>query len=72
MELDFVKLHGLGNDFVFIDDFSRDVELTQQQVSLLCDRHFGIGADGVIMVRPSPKARTSIKLVNSFIINLAG
>ena len=32
MELDFVKLHGLGNDFVFIDDFSRDVELTQQQV----------------------------------------
>ena len=56
MELDFVKLHGLGNDFVFIDDFSRDIELTQQQVSLLCDRHFGIGADGVIMVRPSERS----------------
>ena len=56
MELDFVKLHGLGNDFVFIDDFSRDIELTQQQVSLLCDRHFGIGADGVIMVRPSKRS----------------
>ena len=36
MELDFVKLHGLGNDFVFIDDFSRDIELTQEQVALLC------------------------------------
>lgn len=56
MELDFVKLHGLGNDFVFIDDFSRDIELTQEQVALLCDRHFGIGADGVIMVRPSKRS----------------
>ena len=56
MELDFVKLHGLGNDFVFIDDFSRDIELTQEQVALLCDRHFGIGADGVIMVRPSRRS----------------
>ena len=56
MELDFVKLHGLGNDFVFIDDFSRDSELTQEQVALLCDRHFGIGEDGVIMVRPSKRS----------------
>lgn len=53
MELDFAKLHGLGNDFVFIDDFSRDVDLTADQVAHLCDRHFGIGADGVILVRPS-------------------
>ncbi len=56
MELDFVKLHGLGNDFVFVDDFSRDIELSAQQVSLLCDRHFGIGADGVILVRPSERS----------------
>ena len=56
MELDFVKLHGLGNDFVFVDDFSRDIELSAEQVSLLCDRHFGIGADGVILVRPSERS----------------
>lgn len=56
MELDFVKLHGLGNDFVFVDDFSRDVELTPAQVAWICDRHFGIGADGVILVRPSENA----------------
>ena len=57
MELDFAKLNGLGNDFVFIDDFSREIELTTDQVKWLCDRHFGIGADGVILVRPSTDAQ---------------
>lgn len=53
MEIDFVKLNGCGNDFVFIDDLSNEIELTPEQVQRLCDRHFGIGADGVILVRPS-------------------
>ncbi len=53
MELDFVKMHGSGNDFVFIDDFSRDVQLTECQIRQMCDRHTGIGADGVVLVRPS-------------------
>ena len=53
MELSFTKLNGAGNDFVFVDDLSNEIELTTSQVSLLCDRHFGIGADGVILVRPS-------------------
>ncbi|MEG0070436.1 MAG: diaminopimelate epimerase [Raoultibacter sp.] len=53
MELDFAKLDGLGNDFIFIDDFSREIELTDEQVRRICNRHFGIGGDGVILVRPS-------------------
>lgn len=53
MELEFAKLHGLGNDFVFVDDPARDIELTRDQIAQLCDRHKGIGADGVILVRPS-------------------
>lgn len=53
MELAFSKMHGLGNDFVMIDDRRGDLELTGAQVAALCDRHFGIGADGVILVRPS-------------------
>lgn len=52
MELSFAKLHGLGNDFIFVDDFNRTIELADEQVARLCDRHFGIGADGVILVRP--------------------
>lgn len=55
MKLDFVKLHGLGNDFVFINDWDHTLELTTDQVKFICDRHFGIGADGVILVRKSPR-----------------
>ena len=57
MELSFAKLHGLGNDFVFIDDRADRLRLTDAQVAWLCDRHFGIGADGVILVRPPADAR---------------
>lgn len=55
MDLEFVKMHGLGNDFVFIDNFSHDIQLTPEQVVHLCDRHFGIGGDGVVLVEPSTK-----------------
>lgn len=48
----FEKLQGAGNDFIFIDGWSEDIELTASQVQKLCDRHFGIGADGVIVARP--------------------
>ncbi len=53
MLLDFVKLHGLGNDFIIIKDFENNIEFTPEQVSSLCDRHFGIGGDGIILVRTS-------------------
>ncbi|MEG2368331.1 MAG: diaminopimelate epimerase [Raoultibacter sp.] len=67
MELDFVKLHGLGNDFIMIDDFSREIELTQRQVVSMCDRHFGIGADGIILVQPSndPECVAYMHYINS-------
>ncbi len=67
MEIDFVKMHGLGNDFIFIDDFSTEVELSTDQVKFLCDRHFGIGADGVILVRPSenPECAAYMHYINS-------
>ena len=55
MKIRFTKLHGLGNDFVFIDDFDCVIELSAEQVAHICDRHFGIGADGVILVRPSQR-----------------
>ena len=49
----FVKLHGAGNDFVFIEDLDNKLTLTPKQATMLCDRHFGIGADGVIVVKPA-------------------
>lgn len=67
MELNFTKLHGLGNDFVFIDDFNESIELTAEQVAFLCDRHFGIGGDGVVLVRPSkrPECAGYMHYINS-------
>lgn len=53
MELHFVKMHGLGNDFVVIEDMASDLDLTEDAVAWLCDRHFGIGADGLMLVRPA-------------------
>jgi diaminopimelate epimerase len=53
MDLRFTKMHGLGNDFVLIDDLDRTWDLDPDAVRLLCDRHFGIGGDGLILVRPA-------------------
>ena len=46
----FTKGHGTGNDFVIIPDPDGELDLTAEQVAALCDRHFGIGADGVLRV----------------------
>lgn len=48
----FSKYHGTGNDFVMIADPEDRLKLTPEQVAALCDRHFGIGGDGVIRVAP--------------------
>jgi len=49
-ELPFVKGHGTGNDFVVIPDVDGRLDLTADQVRWMCDRHLGLGADGVLRV----------------------
>jgi len=51
--LPFVKMTGAGNDFVVIDNRSLRLSLTADQIGWLCDRHFGIGADGLLAVEPA-------------------
>lgn len=46
----FTKGHGTGNDFIIIADADGELDLRPEQVAALCDRHFGIGADGVLRV----------------------
>jgi diaminopimelate epimerase len=53
MKLTFVKMHGLGNDFVVLDGVRQSVELTVEQLRFLADRHFGIGCDQVLLVEPT-------------------
>ena len=50
MKIPFSKYHGTGNDFIIIDNRSISWEPTLKQVSFLCDRHFGIGADGLMLL----------------------
>lgn len=53
MAVEFTKYHGLGNDFILIDNRAKSEPIiTPEQAVQLCDRHFGIGADGVIFALP--------------------
>ncbi len=53
MVLEFAKMNGAGNDFVLIDNRSRTIRLSREQIARLCDRHRGIGADGLMLLVPS-------------------
>ncbi len=67
MTLDFVKMNGAGNDFILLDNRAGKIRLTHEQVVRLCDRHRGIGADGLFLLVPNPsgKADWSWEFYNS-------
>ena len=46
--LEFTKGHGTGNDFVLFADPDGEIDLSAAQIAAICDRHFGVGADGVL------------------------
>ena len=54
MRIRFTKMQGAGNDFVVLDETRQRLGLSAEQYRRLADRHFGIGADQVLSVRPSP------------------
>jgi diaminopimelate epimerase len=54
MRIAFTKMQGAGNDFVVLDETQRRLDLSPAQYRFLADRHFGVGADQILTVRPSP------------------
>jgi diaminopimelate epimerase len=51
--LRFIKMNGAGNDFVMLDNRAGDIQLTPAQVATICDRHRGVGADGILLLEKS-------------------
>jgi diaminopimelate epimerase len=63
--MNFTKMHGLGNDFIIIAGESKLPELASELAIKLCDRFFGIGADGLVYILPSQKADFMMRIMNS-------
>ena len=63
--MNFTKWQACGNDFIFINAINLDITEIINQAKLLCDRHFGIGADGIIFILPSNKADLKMRIFNS-------
>ncbi|MCZ6527583.1 MAG: diaminopimelate epimerase [Candidatus Dadabacteria bacterium] len=60
----FVKSHGLGNDYFVLDQSQLSFDLTPEVVQLLCHRNYGIGSDGILLLVPSDKADFGLRILN--------
>lgn len=65
MLLDFVKMQGAGNDYVYLTDFERRIKNKAELSRILSDRHFGIGSDGVVFVEKSSLADCKMVMFNA-------
>lgn len=65
MKLNFSKYHGAGNDFVIIDNRFLNLSLSHEAIRFMCDRHFGIGADGLMLLENDEKFDFHMRYFNS-------
>lgn len=65
MSINFTKMHGIGNDYVFVNVFEETVEDPSQLALEVSPRHFGIGSDGLILIGPSDEADVSMRIFNA-------
>lgn len=60
----FIKSHALGNDYIVVDPAALSFPLTPQAIRLLCDRHLGVGSDGILAHVPSTRADVGLRIYN--------
>jgi diaminopimelate epimerase len=60
----FVKMHGLGNEYIVLESNNIDFQLTKQAIMRLCNIHYGLGSDGIVMLVPSAKADFGFRVYN--------
>jgi len=63
--MQFTKMHGLGNDYVYVDCFSQGVADPAGLAVRISDRHFGVGSDGLILIEPSEIADARMRMFNA-------
>lgn len=63
--MQFTKMHGAGNDYIYVNCFEETVENPEQTAIRVSDRHFGIGADGLVLICPSEKADFFMDIYNA-------
>ncbi|RQD73282.1 MAG: diaminopimelate epimerase, partial [Candidatus Syntrophonatronum acetioxidans] len=63
--MNFIKMHGLGNDFIVVEDLEENINLSAPSITRLCQRNFGVGADGLVLIRPSSKGHIRMHIYNS-------
>ena len=61
----FTKMHGLGNDYVYVNCFEERIENPSETARYVSDRHFGVGSDGLIMINPSEAADFEMEMYNA-------
>jgi diaminopimelate epimerase len=61
----FTKMHGIGNDYVFVDCFHEHVANPAKIAQAISDRHFGVGSDGLILICPSKKTDANMRIFNA-------
>ena len=61
---DFVRSHGLGNDYLVMDPSRLGFELTPERVRLICHRNLGVGSDGILVVAKDPAADFAVRIFN--------
>jgi diaminopimelate epimerase len=61
----FTKMHGIGNDYVYVNGFAEQVSDPQEVAHRISDRHFGVGGDGLILILPSDKADVRMRMFNA-------
>ena len=62
--MNFIKMHGAGNDFVILDQRDGGEALISAQITHICDRHFGVGCDQLIILEPSSNADLFMRVYN--------
>ena len=60
----FTKMHGIGNDYVYVNCFEEQVPDPERTAVYVSDRHFGIGSDGLILIQPSETADCRMDMYN--------